>query len=86
VNVLAIISLIGSLLGVLFILPLIGSVGGVITGHLSLAQIKQTGERGRGMAVAGLIIGYVGVGFILLGLITLFAFLPFMFASVGTLS
>ncbi|GAS98474.1 peptidyl-prolyl cis-trans isomerase (rotamase) - cyclophilin family [Mycolicibacterium canariasense] len=32
---------------------------GVVFGHLSLWQIKRTGEEGRGMAIAGLIIGYV---------------------------
>jgi tellurite resistance protein TehA-like permease len=39
---------------------------GIILGHISLSQIKRTGERGRGMALAGLIIGYVYVaGFVL---------------------
>lgn len=32
---------------------------GVILGHVSLSQIKRTGEEGRGLAVAGLVIGYV---------------------------
>ena len=34
---------------------------GIITGHISLGQIKRTGEQGRGLALAGLIIGYVAV-------------------------
>jgi hypothetical protein len=33
---------------------------GVIFGHISLSQIKRTGEDGRGLAIAGLVIGYVG--------------------------
>ena len=68
----------------IFIIPLIGSVAGVITGHMSLGQIKRTGEQGRGLALAGTITGYVGLGFVLLGLIVFFAFLPLLIASVNT--
>ncbi|MCV7222596.1 DUF4190 domain-containing protein [Mycolicibacterium elephantis] len=32
---------------------------GIVFGHLALSQIKKTGEEGRGLAVAGLVIGYV---------------------------
>lgn len=32
---------------------------GIILGHISLGQIKRTGENGRGLALAGLICGYV---------------------------
>jgi len=32
---------------------------GVLFGHISLSQIKRTGEEGRGLAIAGLVIGYV---------------------------
>jgi peptidyl-prolyl cis-trans isomerase B (cyclophilin B) len=32
---------------------------GILFGHMSLSQIKKTGEEGRGLAVAGLVIGYV---------------------------
>ena len=32
---------------------------GIVFGHLSLSQIKKTGEEGRGLALAGLIIGYL---------------------------
>ena len=35
---------------------------GIITGHLALGQIKRTGEAGRGLALAGTIIGYVMIG------------------------
>jgi hypothetical protein len=82
-NTLAIVSLISSLVG-LFIIPLLGSITAVITGHMSLGQIKQTGEQGRGLALAGLIIGYVGLGFMLLGIILLFALLPLIITSANT--
>lgn len=38
----------------------------VITGHISLAQIKSSGESGRSMALIGLVLGYIGI---LLGII-----------------
>lgn len=37
------------------------SLLGVILGHIALNQIKNTGEGGRGLAIAGLVIGYVGI-------------------------
>lgn len=39
-----------------------GAIPAVILGHLAHAQIKRTGERGEGMAVAGLVLGYLGIG------------------------
>jgi hypothetical protein len=33
----------------------------IICGHLARRQIRQTGERGAGLALAGLILGYVGI-------------------------
>jgi hypothetical protein len=57
-NTLAIISLVASLIG---LFSGIGFIAGIICGHISLSQIKKTGEQGRGMAIAGLIIGYVGI-------------------------
>ncbi|MFI5508829.1 peptidylprolyl isomerase [Mycobacterium sp. NPDC051804] len=32
---------------------------GIVFGHISLSQIKKSGEEGRGLAVAGLVIGYL---------------------------
>jgi Domain of unknown function (DUF4190) len=37
----------------------VGSVAGIITGHIALAQIKRSGEKGRGLAIAGLVVGYL---------------------------
>jgi Domain of unknown function (DUF4190)/Domain of unknown function (DUF1707) len=39
-----------------------GAIPAVILGHLAHAQIKRTGERGEGMAIAGLVLGYLGIG------------------------
>jgi uncharacterized membrane protein len=52
----AIASLLCSLFGWLCI---IGGILGIIFGFVALSQIKQTGQGGRGMAIAGIIIGVV---------------------------
>lgn len=39
----------------------IGSVLAVIFGHISRSQMKRDGKQGGGLALAGLIIGYIGI-------------------------
>jgi peptidyl-prolyl cis-trans isomerase B (cyclophilin B) len=39
----------------------VGAVAGIITGHVALTQIKRSGERGRGLAITGLVLGYLYV-------------------------
>jgi hypothetical protein len=76
-NVLAIVALVSS-----FFIP----VAGIVCGHLALGQIKRTGENGRGLALAGLIIGYVLTALILL-LIVLAIVIPlFILGTVGTVN
>lgn len=38
-----------------------GGLLGIVFGHMALSQIATTGERGRGMAIAGLVLGYAGL-------------------------
>ena len=67
-NVLAIVGLI-----LAFFFPLIGA----ILGHVALSQIKKTGESGRGLALAAVIIGWIFTGLAILGFfawLTAFAF------------
>lgn len=79
-NVLSIISMIAAILGIIGILPFIGSVAGAIMGHISLGQIKRTGESGRGMALAGVIVGWIGAGLALIfGIVLIIAFI-----AIGT--
>jgi Domain of unknown function (DUF4190) len=40
---------------------LLTGIPAIILGHLARRQIKQTGEGGAGLALAGLILGYIGV-------------------------
>jgi hypothetical protein len=82
-NTLAIISLIASIAGIV-ILWGIGSIAGVICGHISLSQIKKTGEQGRGMAIAGLIVGYAGIVLAIIGVIVAIALSAWLVSYYGT--
>ena len=45
---------------VALVLALLVPVAGAVLGHITLRQIAQTGEGGRGLALAATIIGWVG--------------------------
>ena len=78
-NVLSIISLVLAILGI--------SIGGVILGHISLNQIKKTHEAGHGLALAGLIIGYIGcAGWIIFWIIYIVAIAIYGTALFGATS
>ena len=56
-------------LGILW-LYWIGSILALIFGYIALSQIKQSPLiQGKGMAIAGVVLGWVGVGFLLLILV-----------------
>lgn len=55
-NTEAVASLIFSLLWIFGI----GSIAAIIFGHYAIREIRRTGERGDGLAKAGLILGYLG--------------------------
>ncbi len=61
-NGLAIASLVCSIAGV-FTCGL-GAVLGVIFGHIALSQVKSSGEEGHGLALAGVIVGWVFIGLV----------------------
>ena len=75
-NVLAIVSLIASLVGF--------SLAGIITGHLSLNQLKTSGEQGHGLALAGVIVGYATIALgLLIALIFIIAAVLFPLLFIG---
>jgi len=53
---------------------------GIVFGHIALSQIRRTGEEGKGLAVAGLVIGYVFTGLFLLMIVVWLV----MFAWIAT--
>ncbi len=80
-NTLAVVSLVSAIVGFVLV-PFIASIVAVITGHMSLNQLKRSGEQGRGLALAGTIIGWVGIGLSILSIIALLAFIPFFITMV----
>jgi Domain of unknown function (DUF4190) len=40
---------------------LLGTIPAIVLGHIARRQIRQRGEQGAGLALAGLILGYVGI-------------------------
>ncbi|MGY0559673.1 DUF4190 domain-containing protein [Luteimonas sp. A277] len=75
-SVLAVISLVSGILGV-FPIPVLASVIAVVTGHLARAEIRRAPERfdGDGMAVAGLVLGYLMIALWTLGILVIFGLL-----------
>ncbi|UTT61404.1 DUF4190 domain-containing protein [Microcella humidisoli] len=71
-NTLAIVSL---------VLAFFISLGAVICGHIALSQIKKTGENGRGLAIAGLVLGYLGL---VAGLIGTILWISFFAIAAGS--
>ena len=47
----------------------LATITAVVCGHVARSQIRRTGEQGAGMALAGLILGWVGIGLTVLVLI-----------------
>ena len=86
-STMAIISLIGGIAG-WTVLPFLGSLAGIICGHIAKSEIKKSGGTvgGNGMATAGLIMGYLSIAlgvcllcvFVLLPLLGIGLSLPFM--------
>lgn len=64
---LAIASLVTGILGWTLI-PLLGSIAAIITGHLAKKEIRESHGtlNGNSMATAGLILGYIQIGFVVL--------------------
>lgn len=53
----------------------IGSILAIIFGHIALSQIrKDPNLGGRGMAIAGVVLGYVGVAIVVVGIVAFAAF------------
>jgi len=73
-NTLAIVSLSFGIAGYV-VLPFISGIVAIITGHMARGQIRQTSEGGNGLALAGLILGYINVALtvIVIGILVIVA-------------
>ena len=74
-NVLSIVALIAA-----FVIPL----AGIIVGFISLGQIKKTGESGHGLALAGVVLGFVFTAFYLIFFIVYFVIIAATLGVAGT--
>lgn len=63
------------------ICPIIAAIVAVVLGHGARGQIRSTGEGGSGMAMAGLILGYIQL--IPVGLFLLLALVGFVIGLAG---
>jgi len=79
----AIISPLGHLIGIGGITLIIVSI---VCGHMARKEIKTSGEKGDGLALAGMIISYVHAGLTVLGIVLLVGFLFFGLAALIGLS
>ncbi|AWH17435.1 hypothetical protein C1922_09040 [Stenotrophomonas sp. ZAC14D2_NAIMI4_7] len=58
------------------VLPFVASIVAIITGHMARAEIRRrpTDLEGDGLALTGLILGWLSVGMVLLGILAFIAF------------
>ncbi|VXB35269.1 conserved hypothetical protein [Luteimonas sp. 9C] len=86
-SAMAIVSLVAGLLG-WSLLPVIGSVVAIITGHLARAEIRRRPDmlEGDGLAVAGLVLGYLMVAMAILGLLVAILFFGGLLAVIAAAS
>jgi hypothetical protein len=72
-SLLAIVSLVAGILGVIgsFFAPLLASIVAIVCGHLARGRIRREPARltGDGIALVGLILGYIGIAISIVGLI-----------------
>ena len=85
-HTLAIASLIFGILGLVGACPGLGSIVAVVTGSMAQREIQADPARytGDGLAKAGLILGWVGIAFTVLGICAVVAYFLFIAAMIGT--
>ncbi len=59
-------------LGILW-LYFVGSILAVIFGHIAISQVGRDGGHGKGLAIAGLVLGYIGVAILAIAVVALAA-------------
>jgi Domain of unknown function (DUF4190) len=85
-STMAIISLVAGIAG-WSLLPFLGSVAAIITGHMAKNEIKKSGGMltGNGFATAGLIMGYLSIA-LGLCLLCVFVLLPIVGISISSIT
>lgn len=65
-------SIAAMVLGILWVYW-IGSILALVFGYIALGQIKRRGGGGKGMAIAGVVLGWVGIAALILVIVLVFA-------------
>ena len=75
-STLAVISLVAGILG-WTLLPVLGTLVAIVTGHMARAEIRRSGGalEGDGLAIGGLILGWLSALLWVVGIVVLFMFL-----------
>lgn len=86
-SAMAIVSLVAGLLG-WSLLPVIGSVVAIVTGHLARGEIRRRPDalEGDGLAVAGLVLGYLMVAMAVIGFLFILLFFGGLLAFIAAAS
>lgn len=83
-STLAIVSLVSALLGFTF-LPIAGSIVALITGYMARNETRSIPPKasGDGMATAGIILGWVQIGLLIIGVCCTIAYLVLSLGAFG---
>lgn len=86
-NTMAVISMIAGILG-LTVVPVLGSIVALVVGYMARKEIRESNgsQGGDGIAVAGIVMGWISVGLAVLTCIAAIAFIAFIFAVTGVVS
>ena len=85
-STLAVVSLVSGLLG-WTLLPFLGSIVAIITGHMARAEIRRSPDTfdGDGLAVAGLVLGWLSIALGIMAIIAIFLFFGGILALIAGL-
>src|SRR5687767_14061694 len=86
-STLAIVSLVSALLGFTF-LPVVGGIVAIITGYMARNETRSIPPKasGDGLATAGIILGWVQIGLLIVGVCCTIAYFIFVVGAFGAWS
>lgn len=84
-STLAIVSLVSGILGFTFV-PLIGAIVALVTGYMARNETRSIPPKasGDGMATAGIIMGWIQVGLLVVGICCFIVYMVFVVGLVAT--
>ncbi|RPJ25609.1 MAG: DUF4190 domain-containing protein [Chloroflexi bacterium] len=84
-STLATVSLISAILGFTFV-PVVGGIVALVTGYMARNETRSTPPRasGDGMATAGIVMGWIQMGLLVVGICCFIAYMIFVVGLVAT--